>query len=117
MRINATTNAELEDWGPLELPLADPLDAVIATRGVQSWASEDEKTSTGIWECEPGRSRWDMEGEGEFIHVISGSMVCTPDGGEAVTLRAGDSMTFAPGWKGEWNITETLRKVYVIFPG
>ena len=117
MKLTPATMTELEDWGPLALPLADPLGATIPTRGVQSWASDDETTSTGIWECEPGLSAWDMQGEGEFIHVISGAMTCTPEGGEAFDLRAGDSMTFAPGWKGTWNITETLRKVYVIFPG
>jgi uncharacterized cupin superfamily protein len=33
-----------------------------------------------------------------------------------VTLRAGDSMTFPKGWKGTWRITETMRKVYTVFP-
>ena len=44
-------------------------------------------------------------------------MTCTEDGGTVTEIGPGDSMTFAPGWSGIWDIHETLRKVYAIFPG
>ena len=113
---NAPTLAELEDWGPLALPLAEPLEGEMATRGLTQWASSDGSIETGVWECEPGLSRFEYAGNGEFIHLLSGSIEVTPDGGETVTLRAGDSMTFPKGWKGTWRITETMRKVYTVFP-
>ncbi len=116
LKMTAAAAGELEDWGPLEPPLAEALGDPMPTRGVETWASPDEKVSTGIWECEPGPSRWHFSGNGEFIHVISGRMTCTDEAGDAVTLTAGDSMTFPPGWKGEWRIEETLRKVYTVFP-
>ena len=109
-------SADLTDWGVLSLPLAQPLGAPMPHRGIQQWAAADGKTSTGTWECEPGLSRWEFTTNGEFIHILAGSMIVRPDEGAAVTLVAGDSMTFAPGWVGTWEITTTLRKVYTIFP-
>ena len=112
---NAGSLAELEDWGPLEPPLGQPLEGTMATRGLTQWASPDGRIETGTWECEPGLSRWEFAGNGELVHVLSGSMEVTPDGGETVVLGPGDSMTFPTGWKGTWRITQTLRKVYTVF--
>ena len=112
---NAASLTELEDWGPLEPPLARPLEGAMATRGLTQWASPDGRIETGTWECEPGLSRWEFTGNGELVHVLSGSMEVTPDGGETIVLGPGDSMTFPTGWTGTWRITETLRKVYTVF--
>ncbi len=114
---DAMTGADLEDWGLLAPPLAQPLGDPMPTRGLETWSSEDEKTSTGIWECEPGPSQWKLDGEGELIYVVRGRMTCTADDGTVTEVGPGDSMTFPPGWSGRWDIHETLRKVYAIFPG
>jgi uncharacterized protein len=111
------TDDDLEDWGLLAPPLAEPLGDPMPTKGLETWSSEDSKTSTGIWECGPGPSRWKLDGEGELIYVVSGRMTCTEDDGTVTEIGPGDSMTFAPGWSGIWDIHETLRKVYAIFPG
>jgi uncharacterized protein len=111
------TDTELEDWGLLAPPLAEPLGDPMPTKGLETWSSEDGKTSTGIWECGPGPSRWEMKGEGELIHVVSGRMTCTAEDGTVTEIGPGDSYTFEPGWTGQWDIHETLRKVYAIFPG
>jgi uncharacterized protein len=108
------SEAELEDWGPLAPPLARPLGGAMATHGLELW-SDGQGTSTGTWQCGVGDSRWDFT-NGEFIHVLAGSMTCTHDDGTVTVLTAGDSMTFPPGWAGTWLVTETLRKVYTIFP-
>jgi uncharacterized cupin superfamily protein len=112
----ADPSLELEDWGDLAPPLATPLAGAMPTRGVETWSSADGATSTGIWECEPGPSDWALDG-GEFIHVLAGRMTCTASDGTVVELGPGDAMTFPPGWTGRWDIHETLRKVYTIFPG
>ena len=83
------TDAELEDWGLLALPLAEPLGDPMPTKGVETWSSEDGKTSTGIWECGPGPSRWEMKGEGELIHVVSGRMTCTAEDGTVTEIGPG----------------------------
>jgi uncharacterized protein len=106
--IQAATMTELEDWGPLE----EATGPEMKTSGYTFW--EDGPSSSGVWVCSPGPSYWELD-TNEFVHIIGGSMTVTADGGEAVTLKSGDTMMFPRGWKGAWEIHETLRKLYVIF--
>ena len=101
-------DAELEDWGPLEEATGEPM----ATHGVETWVDGDK--SAGIWQCTPGPSYWVQE-ENEVIYILSGRMTVTPDGGESSEVGAGDIAVFPTGWKGTWDIHETVRKVYSIF--
>lgn len=101
-------DAELEDWGPLPEATGAPM----ATRGVEIWV--DGECSAGIWQCEPGPSRWALQTH-EVIHVVAGRMTVTADGGESVEIGAGDVAVFPRGWTGTWEIHEELRKVYSIF--
>jgi uncharacterized cupin superfamily protein len=100
--------AELEGWGPLE----EATGAEMTTAGVTLWSEGDQEV--GIWECTPGPSRWLLE-TNEFIHVVAGRMTVTPDAGSPLELMGGDYALFPTGWSGTWDISETLRKVYVIF--
>jgi uncharacterized cupin superfamily protein len=106
--IQAATMTELEDWGALE----EATGPEMQTSGLTFW--EEGASSSGVWVCSPGPSRWELD-TNEFVHIIGGSMTVTADGGEAVTLKPGDTMMFPRGWKGTWEIHETLRKLYVIF--
>lgn len=105
----------LEDWGPLALPLATSVGGVMATHGFSLFGTDDGSISTGTWQCAPGESRWDFTDNGEFIHVLSGSMTCREDGGTVTEVFAGTSAVFPQGWAGTWTIHETLRKVYVFY--
>ncbi len=49
------------------------------------------------------------------MHVLSGRVTSTPDGGEPQELRPGDTAEFPRGWAGTWLIHETIRKVNVLF--
>lgn len=71
--------------------------------------------STGFWECAPGRFRRQVP-QAEYSCFISGHGSFTPDGGETIVFGAGDAIYFAANTEGEWNIAETVRKAYVIFP-
>ena len=62
----------------------------------------------------PGPSYWVQE-ENEFVHILSGSLTVTPDGGSPRKLGPGDAAVFPRGWRGTWDLHETVRKVYVIF--
>ena len=104
----AATMTELEDWGPLE----EATGTEMQTSGYTLW--EEGGASSGVWVCSPGPSFWKLD-TNEFVHIIGGSMTVTPEGGESVTLKAGDTMVFPRGWEGTWEIHETLRKLYVIF--
>ncbi|TPK66451.1 cupin domain-containing protein [Mesorhizobium sp. B2-4-19] len=67
----------------------------------------------GIWESTPGKWRIVYD-EWEFCHILSGVSVIAEDGGEARTVKAGDSFVLRPGFKGSWEVLETTRKEYVI---
>ena len=108
--LTAAATAELEDWGPLEEATGEPMQ----TSGVTLWSSADGSQDTGVWQCTAGPSYWVQE-ENEFIYLLSGSLTVTPDGGKPQTFGAGDSAMFPRGWRGTWDLHETVRKVYVLF--
>jgi len=67
----------------------------------------------GIWQSTPGAWRVSYE-EWEYIRILAGHSILTPDGGAPVHLRAGDSYIIRPGFTGVWEVVETTRKDYVI---
>ncbi len=67
----------------------------------------------GSWDATPGKWRIEYD-EWEFCHILSGVSVIDEDGGEARTVRAGDSFVLRPGFKGTWEVVETTRKEYVV---
>ena len=111
--LSAAATAELEDWGPLEEATSE--EVPMQTHGLEMWTGpEGSGQSTGIWQCTAGPSYWVQE-ENEFIYIISGSLTVTPDGGKPATFGAGDCAMFPRGWRGTWDLHETVRKVYAIF--
>ena len=111
--LSAAATAELEDWGPLAEATSE--EVPMQTHGLEMWTGpEGSGQSTGIWQCTAGPSYWVQE-ENEFIYIISGSLTVTPDGGKPQTFGAGDSAMFPRGWRGTWDLHETVRKVYVLF--
>ena len=109
----AAATAELEDWGLLEE--ASDAGIPMQVHGLTMWSGpEDSGQETGIWQCTAGPSYWVQE-ENEFIYVLSGSLTVTPDGGKPSTFGAGDCAMFPRGWRGTWDLHETVRKVYVLF--
>lgn len=76
-------------------------------------AEERDGLYCGIWQSTPGKWRIVYD-EWEFCHILSGVSVITEDGGEAITVRQGDSFILRPGFKGTWDVIETTRKEYVI---
>lgn len=94
-------------------PAADRL--IEGTPRFKTWNVEeaDGGLYAGVWESTPGKWRIVYE-EWEYFHILSGYSVVTEDGGEAMHLRAGDSMILRPGFKGTWEVLETTRKDYVI---
>jgi uncharacterized cupin superfamily protein len=109
----AAATAELEDWGLLEEATSE--DAPMQVHGLTMWTGpEDSGQETGIWQCTAGPSYWVQE-ENEFVYIIAGSLTVTPDGGKPATFGAGDCAMFPRGWRGTWDLHETVRKVYVLF--
>jgi uncharacterized cupin superfamily protein len=107
--LTAAADAELEDWGPLDEATGEEMQ----TSGTTLWTGEGD-AEAGVWECTPGPSRWKLE-TNEFVHILSGSMTVTPDGGQPLDIGPGDTAVFPLGWTGTWQIHDTIRKLYVIF--
>lgn len=102
--------AQLESLGQVDKPLG-------------SWASKltgkrylDNKggvVGMGIWECSPGR--WERSiMEEEFAHFVMGSARFIPANGDPIDIRAGDTIWFPANTHGVWEISEDVRKVYVV---
>ncbi|MBL8581591.1 MAG: cupin domain-containing protein [Rhizobiaceae bacterium] len=81
----------------------------------RTWNVEEAPNGlyAGIWEATPGKWRIAYD-EWEFCHILAGVSVIAEDGGEARTVRAGDSFVLRPGFTGTWEVLETTRKEYVI---
>lgn len=100
---------------PLAPPSATPVEQPLTVHSRVDFATADRSVVSGTWECEEGLSRWEFLTRGEIIHVVAGSMTVHEDGGEPETVAAGDTAYFPVGWTGVWNVTERLRKVFVVF--
>jgi uncharacterized protein len=96
----AAATAELEDWGLLAEATSE--DTPMQVHGLTLWSSSESEDEGG-------------PEENEFVYILSGSLTVTPDGGKPATFGAGDCAMFPRGWRGTWDLHETVRKVYVLF--
>ena len=78
------------------------------------FTSDDEKFFAGTWEAEPGCWKVNYT-ENEFCQVLSGRSVLRDEAGNEVALKAGDNFVIPAGFKGQWEVLETTRKIYVIY--
>jgi uncharacterized cupin superfamily protein len=96
-------------------PSAEPLSGDITVRSRTDFVSDDRSVVSGVWESEPGTSRWEFLTRGEIIHVVAGRMTVQKDGEDEVEITAGTTAYFPIGWCGVWIVHETLRKVFVVY--
>jgi uncharacterized protein len=98
--------ADLADWGPAKVPVGS---LIARIRG----SEHGKRDRVGVWESSPGQWRRQVM-EREFAHFLSGRARFIPDHGEPFDICAGDAVWFPADTTGTWDITETLRKSYVI---
>jgi uncharacterized cupin superfamily protein len=79
-----------------------------------AFATDGEEILSGVWECAPSREVIDAYPVHEMMTVISGSLTLTHADGRAETFTKGDTFFIAKGTPVIWEITETLRKFYMI---
>mmetsp|Transcript_33020 Transcript_33020/g.49868 ORF Transcript_33020/g.49868 Transcript_33020/m.49868 type:complete len:169 (-) Transcript_33020:272-778(-) len=70
-------------------------------------------------------TKWDSKNKKSFpynytteerILILAGSATITPsDGGDPLTIEAGDAVTFHKGFKCRWKITKRMKKHYGMF--
>lgn len=105
---------------------ADVLDGELEPLGPRAGAdSGDPQTSgitffsghgveVGVWECTPGGWAIVDRTTTETMLLLGGTVTITPAHGEPVDLGEGDVFVLPKGWSGRWDITETVRKLYVL---
>ncbi len=64
-----------------------------------------------IWESEVKVFDWTYD-EKETCFILEGEVVVTPEGGEPVTLKRNDLVTFDAGLRCVWDVRAPIRKHY-----
>ena len=96
-------------------PATGDLDGWVVTEGTPSmktWVlhtATDGSMVSGIWECTVGSYHATYTAY-EYVVLIAGRIVITPDGGTPVTVKAGDAFVVETDFKGTWKIEENVRK-------
>lgn len=76
--------------------------------------TDDESILTGTWECAPCVENIPAYAVHEMMTIVSGKITLTHADGTKEHLKAGDTFFIAKGTPVVWEITETLRKIYMI---
>lgn len=74
----------------------------------------DESISVGTWECAPCREvvpSWPVH---EMMTVVEGAVTLTHEDGRSESFGPGDTFFIAKGQHVVWEITQKLRKMYMI---
>ncbi len=74
----------------------------------------DGSIQVGVWECTPGGWPIVDRRETEVAQIVKGRGTITDADGTEHALVPGAVVTLPKGWSGRWDLSETLRKVYVI---
>jgi uncharacterized cupin superfamily protein len=72
------------------------------------WRSDDGKLYNGVWHCTPGVFM--LSSPAETITLVEGRVTITPEGGEPLTVAAGDVAFIPEGTRARWEVHETVRK-------
>jgi uncharacterized protein len=116
----AVNGIGLDDEQIRTMQLSEPTPHGRATEGDphESYVSAyiDGDTEVGVWECTPGRFPGTKEGISEMMHFLSGRATIVDEDGTRHELSAGTMFILLDGWRGEWVVHETVRKVYAIWP-
>lgn len=78
------------------------------------FTSADGSVTSGVWECTPTRIEIDRYGVNEMMTVLAGSLTIHEKDGTTQVFKAGDSFVIGAEWGGVWEITETMRKFWMI---
>jgi uncharacterized cupin superfamily protein len=77
------------------------------------YTADDGSSISGWWGATPGTYRATYAAP-EFVHMIEGEIVITPDGGKPVTVKSGDAFVVEKDFVGTWKIEKEVFKHFTI---
>jgi uncharacterized cupin superfamily protein len=93
---------------PAPIPAEDIISGAPESTMAILWRSDDGKLYNGVWHCTPGVFM--LSSPAETICLIEGDVTITPEGGEPITIGAGDIAFIPEGTRARWEVRETVRK-------
>ena len=72
------------------------------------------RLTASVYETGPGTVRIDGLPYDEYIHILEGRLVLTPDGGKETEFKQGDSLLIPMGFRGSWHMPEKYREFIII---
>ncbi|HEX2316382.1 MAG TPA: cupin domain-containing protein [Thermomonospora sp.] len=109
LHLAGADQAALPAAGPKPTSLTGQQEATL-----ELWA--EGAASAGVWECGPGTFTAVRDGYHEVCQVLSGRATVRGETGAPVELGPGSAIVLPDGWRGTWEVHETLRKTYVMVP-
>lgn len=67
-----------------------------------------------VYEAGPGKVRIEGSVYDEFITILQGRLILTPDVGGEYEYKAGDSLIVPKGYQGGWEMPERYRELIVV---
>jgi uncharacterized cupin superfamily protein len=101
-----------QDLAPSPIPASDVIDGQPEATALLL-AERPGGLATGLWSCTAERFRWHYTSD-EVIHVIEGEAVITDQNGTVFSVSTGDIIHFAYGTSAVWEVSERVKKVWVI---
>jgi uncharacterized protein len=75
----------------------------------------DGNVEVGVWECTSGEFPSVKDGISEEMLFLSGDATIVADDGTEFEIGPGVLIVTPDGWKGRWEIRQTVRKIYTIW--
>jgi uncharacterized cupin superfamily protein len=73
------------------------------------------KIMVAVYEAAPGKVHIEDAKYDEFVQILEGRLILTPDGGsESYEYKKGDSFVVPKGYTGTWHMPEKYRELIVI---
>ena len=107
----------LDGQGLVATDPATASDEGVSTEGTINSSSHlffEGKISAYVFDVDPGKVRIDGLPYDEYIHVLEGRLILTPDDGEEVEYKKGDSLILPEGYTGYWTMPEKYREFVII---
>jgi hypothetical protein len=103
----------LEGWDPIDpagLEAGEPVQ-----RGHIYHQESSYGYMAGVWDCTAMTEKFGPYGVNEFMYLLEGSVTMILEGGDEVTINAGEAFIIPKGLPCQWKQQGYVRKYFVIF--